>query len=181
MKTKFNLYIFILILFSFADLAIGQECNYDSTDLNITLNGWDLDRTDYTHERFIVVAGLKHDSQLDYSGEKDTQEFGYPWYYYYSGNNYIHFAGVMDSQGDYNGLKRISSFVIKERGVFNVNGIQVGDTKSDLRQAFSGVNFCSEMNSLGQEEMYFWYEYFALSIFISPDNTIVEIKLSRPI
>ena len=64
LKTKLNIYTFILILFSFADLAIGQECNYDSTDLNISLNGWDLDRTDYTHQKFIEVAGLEQNSQL---------------------------------------------------------------------------------------------------------------------
>ncbi|NEV94865.1 hypothetical protein G3567_11995 [Psychroflexus sp. YR1-1] len=180
-KTKLNIYAFILLLLCTTESAFGQECNYDSTDINVTLNGWDIDRTDYTHERFIEVAGLEQNSQLDYGGEKDTEEFGYPWYYYYLGNNYIHFAGITEDF-NYNGLKRINSFVIKERGVFHVNGIQVGDTESALKQAFSEVSFCTKSISSRKKALFFRYEYFTLGFVISTyDHTILEIELYAPI
>lgn len=140
-----------------------------------------FDRTDYTHEKFIEVAGLENSNELDYSGEKDKEEFGCPWYYYYLGNNYIHFAGVTKNF-NYNGLKRINSFVIKEKGVFNVNGIQVVDTESDLKHAFSEVNFCTKSISSRKKALFFRYEYFTLGFVISTyDNTILEIELYAPI
>lgn len=118
---------------------------------------------------------------MDYSGEKDTEEFGYPWYYYYLGNSYIHLAGVTENF-NYNGKKRINSFVIKERGVFHVNGIQVGDIESALKQAFSEVSFCTDSISSRKKGLYFWYEYFALTFVISTyDHTILEIELYAPI
>jgi len=187
MKTKLN-NIYIIILFFSTSVTLGQEnCSFDTSDLTIELNGWDIDRTDYTHENFLNCTGLQNKSQfdnpqLDYSGEKDTAEFGYPWYYYYSGTNFIHFAGVVESSGNYNGLKRINNFVIRERGVFNLNGIQVGDSLADLEQEFSGVNFCTKTIDSSKKALFIRYEYFTLGFLISSaDDTIQEIELYSPI
>lgn len=181
MKARLNIYTFVLLLLCITESTIGQECNYDSTDLNISLNGWDIDRTDYTHERFIEVAGLGHNSQLDYSGEKDTEEFGYPWYYYKLGNSFIHFSGILDNSGNFNGQKRIFLFKIKSRDVcLNVNGIKIGDTLSKLNQTFNDSNFCN-ITYEGQQAKMLRYEHFTLYFVISSDNVIKEIGLNKPL
>jgi hypothetical protein len=72
----------ILLFFSINNLTGQSACSYTESEITIKLNGWDINRTDYTHERFIEVTDINNNSELNYSGEKDTEEFGYPWYYY---------------------------------------------------------------------------------------------------
>jgi hypothetical protein len=43
----------------------GQSaCSYTESEITIKLNGWDINRTDYAHEKFIEVTRLNHNSQL---------------------------------------------------------------------------------------------------------------------
>ncbi|MBZ9652194.1 hypothetical protein [Psychroflexus montanilacus] len=181
MKTIFKIITFLTLLFFSISNLLGQSaCSYTESEITIELNGWDISRTDYTHEKFIEVTGLDNNSQLTYSGEKDTEEFGYPWYYYGLGESYFNFAGVMDNQGDYNGLKRIFSFKIKKRGKLNVNGIQVGDTVDDLKAHFNHFDFCTKTNE-GKKSLILRYSYQSLIFEISPNGKIKVIELYSPI
>ncbi|MBZ9652196.1 hypothetical protein [Psychroflexus montanilacus] len=170
----------ILLFFSINNLLGQSACSFTESEITIELNGWDICRTDYTHEKFIEVTGLDNNSQLTYSGRKDTEEFGYPWYYYGLGESYFNFAGKQNNSGYFNGQKRMFSFKIKKRGSLKVNGIQVGDTVDDLKENFNHVDFC-EGSHEGLDNLFLRFTYQSLTFILSSNGTIQEIQLYSPL
>lgn len=97
----FNPFLFFLLFINLATeqlTELAKQCNYEQDDLTLIINGWDFDRTDYDHATFGSVVGATPLATLSYSGEKDTAEFGYPWFYYkdLSGENWMKFSGLQE-------------------------------------------------------------------------------------
>jgi hypothetical protein len=178
------LYISLYILT--ANLATAQlselakKCNYEEDELTLTINGWDFDRIDYNHAAFTNVVGSASLATLSYSGERDTAEFGYPWFYYKdsNGENWMRFSGILEgADGNYQGKKTINSFQIKNRNNFNVNGLRVGDPKSDVVTTFSNVCYKDNGNHI-----YIHYRWYTVSFIIDPaTNLVTQMNLFCPI
>jgi hypothetical protein len=176
--------VLIIALINSAIYAQGPTIDpgcpvYEQNDLTLTINGWDFDRTDYDHGTFANVVGATNLASLSYSGEKDTEEFGYPWFYYADGvANSIQFKGLLEGiNNSYQGKKIIHSFIIRSRNNFNVNGLRVGDLKSDVTSTFSNVCYKENGNLI-----YLYYKWYTIGFLIDPaTNTILEIELYSPI
>lgn len=167
MKNIIILAAFFTSLLNFAQNNINpSNCTYSQSDLTLTLNGWDISRSNYDHFTFINTAALRQYAGLQYSGEKDTAEFGYPWFYYALDDNYIHFAGVLDTSGDYTGNKRLFSFKINSGNQFNLNGIEIGDATQEVFNLFP--NHCIDGN-----EIVVFYDQTALSFKFNPTNNLI--------
>ncbi|PKG41194.1 hypothetical protein [Psychroflexus sp. MES1-P1E] len=65
MKIILKTSTFLILLFFSINNLTGQDiCSYKASEITIKLNGWDINRTDYTHEKFIEVTRLNNNSQL---------------------------------------------------------------------------------------------------------------------
>lgn len=176
---------FLLCKMAYSQLpASTTDCDYAYTDINLSLNGWDFSRTDYENSIFIQALGSTINvgssptinTTLDYSGEKDTAEFGYPWYYYKYGSNRIHFSGKLNANGVLTNEKQLFSFRIVTDD-FNVNGIKVGDNISQVINSFNLI--CHDSF---KSEYYLNYGYHSLSFFYnSQNNLIIRIEYNTPL
>jgi hypothetical protein len=180
-----NIIFIIIVLISnslFAQTLVisNDDCIFSKNDLTITLSGWDIDRTDYDHATFTSVVGDNNLNALSYSGEKDTEEFSYPWFYYTdsNGENFIHFSGVLEgTNGTYQGQKMINSFKITSRNHFNVNGLRVGDPKIAVMTAFPQLCYKSDVN-----DIFLSYEWYTLSFTIDSNTNLIScISLYSPL
>lgn len=173
-------YLFIIYLLCSLMLS-AQNCQTTFQENAVILSGWDVSRTDYSHSRFESVTGIDMDAQFNYSGPKDQEEFGYPWFYYKNSNtdNYegLHFAGIVERINDeYQGRNHLRSFKLTT-DTFNVNGVVVGDSIQTVRDQFN--DYCEDQETrsvfLRYDEQEIRFYYYELS------NTIYKITFFTPI
>ena len=166
--------IIIITALIFMNIAVAQNsinpdnCTYAESDVTLTLNGWDVSRTDYDHYSFINTARLRQYTNLEYSGEKDTAEFGYPWFYYKLNNNFIQFAGLLDTPNfNYSGRKKLFSFKINSGTELNLNNIEIGDSTQEIFNLFS--NYCME-----DDMIVVFHGYSTVSFEFNPSTDTIE-------
>jgi hypothetical protein len=147
--------ILIIILLLISSVVYSQRnvnpnnCTYAATDITITLNGWDIDRVDYDHRAFLTATSLQQYNNFTFSGEKNTAEFGYPWYYYTLNDNRISFAGLIEAQNNqFLGKISLFDFDIKSGQELNVNGINIGDSTQEVLNIFNNICMDNENNAL---------------------------------
>jgi hypothetical protein len=185
-----DVYFFRLIAFTllsaFSNYSFSQEdliasenktCLFDRTELDLRLNGWDFDRTDFTHENFKSVLGDLIIG-FDFEGDQDQIEFGYPWHYYNDGKSRITFAGNQDKQGKYiDGSNTLWSFELLDAS-FNVNGISVGQPIDLVYQTFGKERVCKKPEKSLVTIYYGWQSLY----FVYDSNKMIsEIGLYSPL
>jgi hypothetical protein len=172
-----NIILFIVIALSIQLLSSQNadytNCSYEYVDLNISINGWNASRLDYTDANYRNTAvGLPSRINFTDAESQVTAEFGYPWFTYQFGENTISFAGVIfDVSLGYTGQNQLNSLVLKD-STFNINGIRVGDSVSTINSQFN--NICH--NSADNVYVLLYGPMHSLSFYYnSQTNVIVKI------
>jgi hypothetical protein len=144
-----KIFLFILLAIT-TQMMLGQtdytNCNYNYSDLNISLSGWNASRLDYTDVNFRNSTSLPSRTNFVDAESHVTSEFGYPFFTYKFRENIISFSGVIFDQAQgYNGQNQLNHFIIKD-DTFDVNGLKVGDSITTLNSQFSGLCHNSSEN-----------------------------------
>lgn len=173
MKNSIKILLFAVVFLSL-NKNYSQTCSLENSK-NISLNGWDISRTDYTHQKFIEITNLSN-YEYNPSTPEVIDEFGYAWYgYSFADDSAISFRARSTNENDIS----LFNFYIESNNNLNVNGICIGSSKEELFNEFGVNSFCSITKS--GKNIYYFNLFNGVLSFYMKDDIVRRIVYNNPL